>query len=87
MRSLSPLSASAVRFSATINARMVANQVEKQIGQPIVVDNRPGANGIIGIQLVANAAPDGHTMLYTTTSIAITSFTDLSGEAGAVNKT
>ena len=57
--------------TATINARMVANQVEKQIGQPIVVDNRPGANGIIGIQIVANAAPDGHTMLYTTTSIAI----------------
>jgi tripartite-type tricarboxylate transporter receptor subunit TctC len=57
--------------TATINARMVANQVEKQIGQSIVVDNRPGANGIIGIQIVAHAAPDGHTMLYTTTSIAI----------------
>ena len=57
--------------TATINARMVASQVEKQTGQSIVVDNRPGANGIIGIQIVAHAAPDGHTMLYTTTSIAI----------------
>jgi tripartite-type tricarboxylate transporter receptor subunit TctC len=57
--------------TATINARMVANQIEKQTGQSIVVDNRPGANGIIGIQIVAHAVPDGHTMLYTTTSIAI----------------
>lgn len=57
--------------TATINARMVGQQLEKQVGQPIVVDNRPGANGIIGIQLVANAMPDGYTMLYTTTSIAI----------------
>jgi tripartite-type tricarboxylate transporter receptor subunit TctC len=57
--------------TATINARVVADQVAQQIGQPIVLDNRPGANGMIGIQIVAQAPPDGHTMLYTTTSIAI----------------
>lgn len=57
--------------TATINARVVAEQVAGQLGQPIVVDNRPGANGMIGIQIVAAAVPDGYTMLYTTTSIAI----------------
>lgn len=57
--------------TATINARIVAEQVAGQIGQPIVVDNRPGANGMIGIQIVAAAVPAGYTLLYTTTSIAI----------------
>jgi tripartite-type tricarboxylate transporter receptor subunit TctC len=57
--------------TATINARAVANQLAQEIGQNVVIDNRPGANGIIGIQIVSNAAPDGYTMLYTTTSIAI----------------
>lgn len=57
--------------TATINARVIGVQLERQMGQNIVIDNRPGANGIIGIQLVANATPDGYTMLYTTTSIAI----------------
>jgi tripartite-type tricarboxylate transporter receptor subunit TctC len=47
------------------NARAVAKQVASQIGQQIVIDNRGGANGIIGAQIVANAAPDGYTLLYT----------------------
>ena len=57
--------------TATINARVVADQLAQQLGQPVVIDNRPGANGMIGIQIVAQSPPDGHTMLYTTTSIAI----------------
>ena len=57
--------------TADINVRAVAAHVERQLGGTIVIDNRDGANGIIGTQIVVHAAPDGHTLLHTTTSIAI----------------
>jgi tripartite-type tricarboxylate transporter receptor subunit TctC len=41
-------------------ARVLAQQVGQQLGQTVVVDNRPGANGNIGNALVAKAAPDGY---------------------------
>lgn len=44
-------------------ARIVAHDAAKTLGQPIVVDNLPGANGMIGAQAVARAAADGHTVL------------------------
>jgi tripartite-type tricarboxylate transporter receptor subunit TctC len=43
--------------------RMMGDQMSADLGQPIVVDNRPGANTVIGAQLVAKAAPDGYTLL------------------------
>ena len=46
-------------------ARVLARQVEVQLAQPIVVDNRGGANGIVGADLVAKAAPNGYTLLGT----------------------
>ena len=44
-------------------ARVVMEQVGRQLGQPIVVENRPGAGGTIGANAVAKSAPDGYTIL------------------------
>jgi tripartite-type tricarboxylate transporter receptor subunit TctC len=43
--------------------RMMGERISKDFGQPIVVDNRPGANTVIGAELVAKAPPDGYTLL------------------------
>lgn len=45
-------------------ARMIADKLQQAWGQPVVVDNKPGASGIIGTQQVVRTAADGYTLLY-----------------------
>jgi tripartite-type tricarboxylate transporter receptor subunit TctC len=62
--------------SATdIVARTVVEQVSQQIGQPIVVENRVGASGTIGIGQVAKSEPDGYTLLVHSSTFAVTANT------------
>ncbi|MFL6570313.1 MAG: Bug family tripartite tricarboxylate transporter substrate binding protein, partial [Burkholderiales bacterium] len=46
-----------------IIVRVMTNELSKGLGQPVIVENKPGAQGIIGAELVAKAAPDGYTIL------------------------
>ena len=54
---------------ADVVARMLAERMTKELGQPVVVDNRPGANGIIASSAVAKEPPDGYTLLQTSVSL------------------
>ena len=45
-------------------ARIVAQGLSQKLGQPVIVDNKPGANGAIATEFVARATPDGHTILW-----------------------
>ena len=54
-----------------ILARTVAQKLGESLGQQFVIDNRPGASGIVGSQIVANAAPDGYTLLMVFPSHAV----------------
>ena len=47
-----------------ILSRIWAHRLSERLGQPVVVENRPGASGIIGTESAMNAAPDGYTMLF-----------------------
>ncbi|HET9403732.1 MAG TPA: tripartite tricarboxylate transporter substrate binding protein [Burkholderiales bacterium] len=51
--------------------RVLWPQVEKELGQTVVIDNRGGANGILGADIVANATPDGYTFLHTSFAFAV----------------
>lgn len=54
-----------------IVARTMAQKMGEGLGQSIVIDNRAGAGGLIGIELVARAAPDGYTLLIASSTLAI----------------
>ena len=55
-------------------ARSLAPALSKGLGQQFIVDNRPGASSLVGIQLVARAAPDGYTLLFTANTFALAPF-------------
>ena len=50
--------------SSDAQARVIAQELSKKWGQPVVVDNRAGGQTVIGTSLVAKAKPDGYTILY-----------------------
>ena len=51
--------------------RTIGQRLSAQVGQPVVVDNRPGAGGIIGVEYAARSAPDGHTIVVMDPAIVI----------------
>ena len=55
--------------SNDIISRFLADKVGPRIGQTVIIENKPGAGGVIGMDLVAKAAPDGNTLLFFSTSI------------------
>ena len=57
--------------SNDIMARFVGGQLGERLGRQVVVDNRPGAEGMIGSELVARAAPDGYTLLMASTAFTM----------------
>ena len=69
-RSIQTISAVSAGNAGDIVARIVLDQVAKQIGQSFVLENRPGAGGTLGTTYVAKAEPDGHTVLLLTSSQA-----------------
>jgi len=54
-------------------ARLVGNKLNEALGQPVVIENRSGANGAVGSEFVARAAPDGYTILAGTAGTHVTS--------------
>ena len=69
IRAVVPFAAGA---ATDIVARAVLEQVSRQLGQPIVIDNKPGAGGTIGSSAVAHAEPDGYTLLVHSNTYTIT---------------
>ena len=58
--------------ASDLATRTIAEPLSKRLGQPVVVDNRPGASGTIGADAAAKAAPDGHTLLGTSSAFGVT---------------
>ncbi len=56
-------------------ARSMTERLSKQLGQPMIIENRPGAGGTIGAAALAHAEPDGHTLMVHSNSHTVTPFT------------
>lgn len=55
-----------------VPARLLAQRLGEKLGQPFVVDNRPGASGVLGTSITAKAPADGYTLMFSTASHAVT---------------
>lgn len=64
---------------ADFMGREISRKLSEALGQPVVVENRPGASGIVGSQHVAQAKPDGYTLLLGTTGTHSTNFATIVG--------
>ncbi|MGK6310942.1 Bug family tripartite tricarboxylate transporter substrate binding protein [Variovorax sp. DT-64] len=60
-----------------ILARAIAPRMGQLLGQTIIIDNRPGAGGNLGTELVARAAPDGHTLVIASSQVTMNPFLDM----------
>ncbi|OGA80043.1 MAG: hypothetical protein A3G81_33650 [Betaproteobacteria bacterium RIFCSPLOWO2_12_FULL_65_14] len=56
--------------STDIAARSIAEQLARRLGQPVVIENRPGVSGVVAHTYIANAKPDGHAFLFGSGSLA-----------------
>ena len=54
-----------------VTARLLGPRLAERLGQPVVIDNRPAASGVVGADIVAKAVPDGYTLLGTTVTFVI----------------
>ena len=54
-----------------IQARMIGQKLSERLGQPVVIDNKPGAGTLIGVEAAAKSPGDGYTILLVTTTYAI----------------
>jgi tripartite-type tricarboxylate transporter receptor subunit TctC len=70
--------------ASDVAARVLADALRSRLGRPVIVENRPGASGIIGAVQAAKSTPDGHTLLMTSTSFTINTavFANLAYDVG-----
>jgi len=54
-----------------VQARVIVKEIQERLGQTFIIDNRAGASGLVGAELVVNSPADGYTILFTTASLAI----------------
>ncbi len=66
-------------------ARVFAEKLAPRLGQPVVVENRPGAGALVGASAVAKAAADGHTLLFTPNTVVISPHVLAPGAGGGVD--
>jgi len=66
-------------------ARVLAEKLAPKLGQPVVVENRPGAGALLGANAVARSAADGHTLLFTPNTVVISPHVLAPGAGGGVD--
>lgn len=68
-----------------VTARVVGERLAQRLGQPVVVENRPGVGGLAGASSVAKAAPDGHTLLVAPNTLLISPHLLAKGAGGGID--